>query len=676
MIDANKLQKALSSYKKDFVSDWFGHEKYKWQAVKIFQDNWDIDVDDDEFASMLAHSLEGTKNLLNSDANDRPKKLINELAAIDAKAVKGMFRELFDEAVDVVDRIFRFKDEAKKLVAKYKKPKDKSYQDLNAITVYLWLRFPDKYFIYRYTDAQATAKELGSEADFSKNDEKKKVRDFISLYGEICGELKKDDELKAFLVSRLTSDCYGDPEFRTLTQDFGYYISAVYSDRDETWFPNKLGYTPGISVEKWKELLNDPEVFNKGSLEIMKRMLDNKGRGSCTELAKKYGETKNFYNSGSSALAERVHKKTGCPLLLEDNENSKWWPILYVGKEASKKDEGSYIWRLRPELETALKETDLSKVKLKADPEEKEDPLPAEDPVPEEPKNDPYTKEDFLKEVYISDDEYDRIRYSLKRKKNIILQGAPGVGKTFAANRLAYSMMGEKDKNRVAFVQFHQNYSYEDFVMGYKPDGDSFKLKEGIFYKFCKKAEGDPDRDYLFIIDEVNRGNLSRIFGELLMLIEEDKRAHCKVTLAYSDEQFSVPNNLYIIGMMNTADRSLAMIDYALRRRFSFIDMEPAFDSDGFKAYQKGLDNKTFDALIEEVKELNKTIIDDKSLGKGFCIGHSYFCNIKSKKDCSEQWMRNIVDYDILPMLSEYWFDEPGKVETWKDRFNKAFSAK
>ena len=178
-------------------------------------------------------------------------------------------------------------------------------------------------------------------------------------------------------------------------------------------------------------------------------------------------------------------------------------------------------------------------------------------------------------------------------------------------------------------VQFHQNYSYEDFVMGYRPDGAEFKLTEGIFYRFCQKAAAYPDKPYFFLIDEINRGNLSKIFGELLMLMEKDYRGS-KMTLAYSGQPFFVPENLYIIGMMNTADRSLAMIDYALRRRFGFFELEPGFTSDGFLQYQKGFANETFDALIAQVKALNKEISRDNSLGRGFCIGHSYFCGRKA----------------------------------------------
>lgn len=253
-----------------------------------------------------------------------------------------------------------------------------------------------------------------------------------------------------------------------------------------------------------------------------------------------------------------------------------------------------------------------------------------------------YDKEKFLNDVYMTEAKYERLVAVLKKKKNIILQGAPGVGKTFAAKRLAYSIMGEKDDDRIEFVQFHQNYSYEDFMMGYKPVEDGFELKYGIFYRFCQKAANHPDKDYFFIIDEINRGNMSKIFGELLMLIEADYR-DTKATLAYNGLSFSVPKRLHIIGMMNTADRSLAMIDYALRRRFSFFDMEPGFDSEGFIKYQEGFANDTFNTLIDRIKELNQEIAKDKSLGKGFCIGHSYFCNTD---ECTEEWMQDVVDFD------------------------------
>lgn len=199
--------------------------------------------------------------------------------------------------------------------------------------------------------------------------------------------------------------------------------------------------------------------------------------------------------------------------------------------------------------------------------------------------------------------------------------------------------------------------------MGYRPTETGFALHKGVFYEFCKKAEKDPGRDYFLIIDEINRGNLSKIFGELFMLLENDKRGD-EVQLLYSDETFSVPKNLYVIGMMNTADRSLAMLDYALRRRFAFFDIQPGFETDGFRAYQASLESIEFDRLIDRVKELNAEIKDDASLGEGFRIGHSYFCNL-TKETCSEAQLQEFIEYELIPLLKEYWFDEPSKVDTW-----------
>ena len=289
--------------------------------------------------------------------------------------------------------------------------------------------------------------------------------------------------------------------------------------------------------------------------------------------------------------------------------------------------------------------------------------------VEEEPLN-TYTKENFLADVYISEKQYDTLEGLLRKKLNVILQGAPGVGKTYAAKRLAYSMMGVKDPERVQLVQFHQSYSYEDFVEGFRPSstGMNFEIKKGAFYNFCKKASDDKENEYFFIIDEINRGNLSKIFGELFMLIEADKRGN-DIQLLYSSDKFSVPKNVYIIGMMNTADRSLAMIDYALRRRFAFFEMKPAFESEGFRKYQYVLENDKFNKLIDCVISLNQKIADDDSLGEGFCIGHSYFCDIEEIK---ENTLTDIVEFEIIPLLKEYWFDEPSKVKEWSDRLRSA----
>lgn len=279
-----------------------------------------------------------------------------------------------------------------------------------------------------------------------------------------------------------------------------------------------------------------------------------------------------------------------------------------------------------------------------------------------------YSKDDFLNEVYMDEDTYNTLTELLEAKYNVILQGAPGVGKTFAAKRLAYSIMGQKDTSRVAMVQFHQSYSYEDFIQGYRPSKDGFELENGTFYKFCKEAEEDNERPYFFIIDEINRGNLSKILGELMMLIEKDKRGE-KIKLLYSNEWFTVPQNVRIIGMMNTADRSLALMDYALRRRFAFFDFAPAFSSEGFKNYLAEKNSQKLESLITAVESLNNTISSDESLGDGFRIGHSYFC---TDGEITDEWLKSVVEYEVIPLIKEYWFGEPTKVRDWSATLRSA----
>lgn len=278
----------------------------------------------------------------------------------------------------------------------------------------------------------------------------------------------------------------------------------------------------------------------------------------------------------------------------------------------------------------------------------------------------PYTKFDFEREVFGTD--VIELLSILEYKKNIILQGAPGVGKTHTAKRLAYAMMGEKDDERVMQVQFHQSYSYEDFIMSLKPTSDGgFKFEYGPFYNFCKKADKDSrQRAYFIVIDEINRANMSKVMGEAFSLIEKDHREE-KITLKYNDEKFSVPSNIFIIGTMNTADRGLVMLDYALRRRFAFITTEPAFKSPGFRTLLMQSDNVVFNKIAREIIKLNIAISNDDMLGKGFQIGHSYFC---LGRKVTDEDLNHIITYEIMPLLEEYWYDDPDKVKVWQDRFN------
>lgn len=264
---------------------------------------------------------------------------------------------------------------------------------------------------------------------------------------------------------------------------------------------------------------------------------------------------------------------------------------------------------------------------------------------------------------FISEADFLQTVALLKRKKNIILQGPPGVGKTFIARKLAYEIMQEVKDANIEMVQFHQSYSYEDFIQGLRPtQKGGFDLRDGIFYSFCQRALAHPDRPFFFIIDEINRGNLSKIFGELMMLIEADKREEkfaLKLTYAEDEEdRFYVPSNLYIIGTMNTADRSLAIVDYALRRRFAFITLQPDYGNN-FRSFlaSKGLSAGMVEHICSAVSKVNSKIKEDINLGEGFQIGHSYFCTFTMNED-ENKWWNEILSFELKPLLEEIWFDD------------------
>ena len=795
MINLEKLQNALVEYKKIFNERWQG-EKYKWEAVEWFQDHWDINAND--FADMFAKATEKTANLLAS-MNNFPRKMMIQYAQDDAEAVRAMFINLYDESKDVTERILQFQSSAQDLCDRLS-PGYQHYQRPMAITVYLCLKYPQKYDIFKYTVCKATGIYLENDFTPTKGHTEQNIKGNSKLISEMQEVVSQDSELIGLFESNLDPNCYADESHRMLTFDFSFYIANNLVDETkkvkEDWIGSDIDF--GISAEDWRALFEDESIFNTQSWEVLYRFLDYGGMATCKQLSVKYGETPNFYNIGTTTLAKRIAEKTGCDISVKAKDgNKRYWTILFVGRNANSDEEGVFVWKLRDELKDALETVDFSDTELYANkPEngvnywwlnanpkiwsfsdievgeeqnytmyndngnkrrifqnfldaregdliigyesnpvkqvvaicrvtkqndgenlyfEKIEGLTSPidytllkdapelekmeyfmnpqgslfkltkgeydfimDMVREENQENPigseqaetYSKEEFLSEVYMTSEKYDSLKGLLLNKKNVILQGAPGVGKTFAAKRLAYSIMGVKDESRVEFIQFHQNYSYEDFIMGYKPSGEGFELQNGIFYKFCQKASNNQELSYFFIIDEINRGNMSKIFGELLMLIEKDYRGK-KLTLAYNGLPFSVPKNVYIIGMMNTADRSLALIDYALRRRFSFFAMEPGFSSEGFRSYLDSFHDDTFYELIEKIKDLNFEIAKDPSLGPGFCIGHSYFCG---QDECTDEWMQSVIEYDILPMLEEYWFDEPAKIQKWQNILRGVFN--
>lgn len=668
MFDQARLQVILAQYKHDFDDQHWQEEGYKWVSVQHFQTHWDGESED--FAGMLTQAFAKTSNLLVSSYN-YPAKMITEFAWAEPERVRQMFADLYDEGRDLWERVRAFKEQAEQIRRELRPDAKQHFQTENAITTYLWLRYPERYSIFKFGDIKALAEEIGSDLAFIQGRYEANVRNFEALCNEVCAQLQQDKQLREILDSHLAPDAYADPGLRTVLYDLVYYVSHTLAadhsvgrkeseEGEYEWYPPTSLYHPGLSVEEWIALLNTPQVFTADGLKVVAYIKQLGGQASCKELAAVFGGTSQYYISTSVAQAKRIVAHSDIPSPRDPDGEVQWWPVLYVGRLAEKGEKGSYIWRLRSELNEALNTLDLSLYGRSGDCDHEGEVTPGYPP---------YSREDFLSEVFMSRETYDHLNALVKHRKNVILQGAPGVGKTFAARRLAWSMMGCKDDARIEMVQFHQSYSYEDFVMGYKPVGGGFELRHGAFYRFCQKAASDPRNDYFFIIDEINRGNLSKIFGELLMLIEADYRGTL-LTLAYDGVPFSVPENLHILGMMNTADRSLALIDYALRRRFSFVTIEPAFDSEGFAAILSGFKEQAVAALIDEVRELNTVIAQDPSLGAGFCIGHSYFC--APQYGSIVQWLHSIVEYDLLPTLAEYWFDNDAALSTWQKRLREA----
>ncbi|MEB3186170.1 MAG: AAA family ATPase [bacterium] len=300
-----------------------------------------------------------------------------------------------------------------------------------------------------------------------------------------------------------------------------------------------------------------------------------------------------------------------------------------------------------------------------------DEPVPAEVPVPAGKKGPtPYSVENILEDgCFLDRSEIDRLLDRLRTRKNLILQGPPGTGKTWLARRLAYALMGEKNDRKVRAVQFHPNMSYEDFVRGWRPTGDGkLSLADGVFMEAIKDAASDPSSTFVVVIEEINRGNPAQIFGELLTLLEAGKRSPGDaMKLCYPDADgvrrpVYVPENLFVVGTMNIADRSLALVDLALRRRFAFVGLEPRLGPvwRDWVVRERGVDPVLVADIEGRITDLNDQIAADPRLGKPFRIGHSYVTPAHPlEAGDTKNWFQQVVETEIGPLLEEYWVDAP-----------------
>ena len=796
----NPIQRLISQYKESFDT-WFPQERYKWRAVQCFQEHWDLKSED--LAEMLRNSLAQANNLLDTNYA-YPSKMITFFAEKEPNTVRSMFQQLLAPRADMVEQIQGFKQSADALLSRYqfKESMKQHYQGDRTICTYLFFAQPGQHFLYQYGKLKAFLAETGLNATCKMGDPQN-VLTYQEIANQVLSCVQQDSELLNMFETKRTelgNAYYRDDEHHLLADDIIYFGSQLY--KSDYW-PSLAEYDPEISVEQWLELLADRTICTVENLRVLKTIQQEGGEATCKQLSLKLGDTSAHYNGSMVQLARRVQEKTGCPLVQNENNDQKWWPVLFVGRTALQDQPGTYSWKLRDELEEAL------------------------ELLPQKEVNNP-----------------------MPFAKNTILYGPPGTGKTYQTVNYAVAIIEEKSleevqaenheevlkryrqyqqDGRIEFTTFHQSFGYEDFIEGIRPvfaedkaedSGDiSYEIADGVFKKFCAAAQppvvdpnqnpygfsefptiwkvslggtgqhpirdycmknscirigwddyganvtdetnytiggktvlnaflnrmqlgdivlscysarsidaigvvtGEPEwhpefdeykrlrtvkwlikgKDisigefrleksltlstvyrlnttvatvidvlnkngfsgvssakgtkgpYVFIIDEINRGNISKIFGELITLIEPSKRLgqseELQAKLPYSHEAFGIPDNVYLLGTMNTADRSIALLDTALRRRFSFVEMMP--DSGVLDGIE--VEGISISGLLTTLNRRIEVLFD-----REHTLGHAFFTPLRQSS--SIQTLGEIFRNKVVPLLQEYFYDDYEKI--------------
>ena len=655
-------------------------ENYKWDAIDHFQKTWDIDASD--FESMFLDAFKLQKNLLFMLSWSFIRKAVHWFP----DEVRGMFKGLYDEQTPLKDRVQAFQAATDEILPKVRERASGTIkgtaQDERTISVYLTFRYPERYFLYKESFYKAYCGLIGE----SPRPAGEKLLHYIELANDLKEAVKTDLELLD-MHRGLHPDLTWD-ETNLIVQNILYVLLEQGGKTDAKRNPDQelidafkkinapaalrsfFGYLHDAFM-KLGVPKGDPRVEFTCTDKNLNVHIDHRFVYTLARAGRSLRnmviippdrldqwKTSEFYEKHGAFNAETDEEQ---PALLYLKGRPEQFPFVNL---AELKAGIAYQWKLTPrEFRDTAYPTNQVFEKCVFDPAMLEEVMKK---AFGSPKPSPYTKEDLLSEVFITEESLTRAEHLLKRKKNIILQGPPGTGKTFLARRLAWLLKGRRSDAGVRMVQFHQSYAYEDFIQGYRPENGQLVLKNGLFYEMVTEAMAAPYKVFVMIIDEINRGNLSKIFGELMFLLETDKRGE-KVRLAYSGEDFTVPENVYIIGTMNTADRSLAMVDYALRRRFAFITMEPNF-GERFQAHLAGLGFKEdfIEDLTKRVNKVNQMITDDPSLRKDFQVGHSYFLPQEAPHD-PKSWLNEVLEYEIVPLLEEYWFDNDNQVQRAKE---------
>ena len=799
-LSSNPIQRLISQYKESFDT-WFPQEMYKWRAVKCFQEHWDLNNHD--LAEMLRSSLAQAHNLLDTNYA-YPSNMITYFAEQEPVAVRSMFQQLLDPEADVVAQIQAFKQSADTLLRKYQSHENmkQHYQNDRTICTYLFFAQPDQHFLYQYGKLNAFLEEVGISAPCKMGDAQN-VLTYEEVAYQVLSCVQQDSELLNMFEtkrSELGSTYYPDVEHHLLADDIIYFGSRLH--KSDYW-PSLAEYDPEISAEQWLKILADKTICTAENLQILKAMHQAGGETTCKQLSLKLGNSSAHYNGSMVQLARRVRERTGCPLVQNENNAQKWWPILFVGRSALDGQPGTYSWKLRDELADAL------------------------ELLQQEEGNNP-----------------------MLFAKNTILYGPPGTGKTYQTVNYAVAIIEGKSleevqaenhekvlaryrqyrqDGRIEFTTFHQSFGYEDFMEGIRPvlaeeteenTGDiSYEIADGIFKKFCAAAQPpavDPNQNpygfsesptiwkvslggtgqhpirdycmkhscirigwddygadvtdetnytiggktvlnaflsrmqvgdivlscysarsidaigvvtgepewcpefeeykrlrtvkwliqgknigieafhlkksltlstvyrlkttvetvievlgkngfsgvvpakgtkgpYVFIIDEINRGNISKVFGELITLIEPSKRLgqreELQAKLPYSHEIFGIPDNVYLLGTMNTADRSIALLDTALRRRFSFVEMMP--DSGVLDGIE--VEGIPIGGLLTTLNRRIEVLYD-----REHTLGHAFFTPLRQSP--TMETLGKIFRDEVVPLLQEYFYDDYEKI--------------